>query len=207
MPPRGGPDMVLASVFEGGKAMADRTNGRGGNRWITAAWTSITALILLAPAVAMQFSDEVNWTVSDFVFAGGLLVGAGVAYELAARVGNLAYQAGVAVALGAGILTMWVTGAVGIIGSEENPGNLLYLAVLALAIAGTIVTGGRPARMVWVMCIVALSTVVVPVIAYAGVAQPTSDVLAPEVFVATGFFAALWLLSAWFFRKAALRAS
>lgn len=186
--------------------MADRaSSGRGGNRWITAAWTTITALILLAPAVAMQFTDEVDWTVSDFVFAGGLLVGAGVAYELAARVGDLAYQAGVVVALGAGILTMWVTGAVGIIGSEENPGNLLYLAVLVLAIAGTIVTGGRPARMMWVMCLAALATVAVPGIAYAGVAQPTSDVLAPEVFGATGFFTALWLLSAWFFRKAAVR--
>jgi len=187
--------------------MADRVNsGRGGNKWMTAAWTTITALLLLTPAIAMQFTDEVNWTVGDFVFAGGMLVGAGVAYELAARVGNLAYQAGVVVALGAGVLTMWVTGAVGIIGSEDNPGNQLYIAVLVLAIAGAIVTGGRPARMMWVMCIAALATVLVPVIAYAGVAQPTSDVMAPEVFGATGFFTLLWLLSAWFFRTASRRA-
>jgi hypothetical protein len=179
------------------------SNGRGGNRWMTAAWTTITALILLTPLVAMQFTDEVNWTVGDFVFAGLVLVGAGITYELAARVGNLAYQAAVVVALGAGVLTMWVTGAVGIIGSEDNPGNQLYLGVLVLAVAGAIVTGGRAARMTWVMSVIAVATVLVPVIAFAAVAEPRSDVLAPEVFGTTGFFAAMWLLSAWLFRKAA----
>jgi hypothetical protein len=151
----------------------------------------------------MQFTDwGVNWTLGDFVFAGGMLLGAGVTYELAARVGNLAYRAGAVVALGAGVLTLWVTGAVGIIGSENNPGNLGYPAVVALAIAGTIVTGGQAARMVWVMALAALATVLTPVIGYAGLANPASDVMAPEVFAATGFFAAMWALSAFFFRTA-----
>jgi hypothetical protein len=178
-------------------------NGPGGRRWITAAWSMATALILLTPLLAMQFTNEVNWTVGDFVFAGGLLVGAGVTYELAARVGNLAYQAAVVVALGAGILIMWVTGAVGIIGSENNPGNLLYLAVVGLAIVGAIITQGRAARMVWAMSVVAIATAFVPVIAFTGVAEPRSDVLALEVFGATGLFSAMWLLSAWLFRKSA----
>jgi len=57
--------------------------------------------------------------------------------------------------------------------------------------------------MTWVMSVIAVATVLVPVIAFAAVAEPRSDVLAPEVFGATGFFAAMWLLSAWLFRKAA----
>jgi hypothetical protein len=184
--------------------MADRVNnGGGGNKWLTAAWTSATALILLTPLIAMQFTDEVNWTVGDFVFAGGMLLGAGVTYELAARVGNLADQAGAVVALGTGVLIFWVTGAVGIIGSENNPGNLLYLAAVVLAIVGAIVTGGRAARMVWAMSVAALATVLAPIAAYfANIAEPRADVLAPEVYAATAFFTVGWLLSAFFFRKA-----
>jgi len=36
-------------------------------------WAVVVALILLIPLVAMQFTSEVNWTLSDFVFAGVLL--------------------------------------------------------------------------------------------------------------------------------------
>jgi hypothetical protein len=47
----------------------------------------VIALLLLAPAVAMQFTSEVQWTPSDFVFAGVVLIGAGAICELfAARV-------------------------------------------------------------------------------------------------------------------------
>jgi hypothetical protein len=100
-----------------------------------------------------------------------------------------------------------VTGAVGIIGSENNPGNQLYLAVVALAIFGAIVVGGRAAGMVWAMSLAALATVLAPVTAYfAGIADPRSDVLAPEVYGATAFFAAGWALSARLFWEAARRA-
>jgi hypothetical protein len=189
--------------------MAEKVNTgwRGGNRWLTIAWTTVTAIVLLTPLLAMQFTDwGVNWTVSDFIIAGGLLLGAGVTYELAARIGGFAYQAGAVVALGTGVLIFWTTGAVGIIGSENNPGNLLYLGVLLLTIAGTIVAGGKAARMVWVMILAALATIAAPVIAYAGIADHASDVMAPEVFAATAIFAIGWSLAAFFFRKAAANA-
>jgi hypothetical protein len=188
-------------------AAQENNGGRRGNPKLTAAWTAATALLLLTPLVAMQFTDEVNWTVSDFVFAGGLLVGSGIIYELAARAGNLAYQAAVVVALGAVVLIMWTTGAVGVIGSEANPGNLLYVGVAGLAILGSIVAGGRAAAMRWAMSVAAVATLLVPVIAYAGVANPRSDVLAPEVFIATGVFTAMWLLSARLFHESILRRS
>lgn len=171
-------------------------SARSGNRWITAAWVAITALLLLTPLVAMQFTDEVKWTVSDFAFAGGVLVSAGIIYEFAARAGNLAYQAAVVTALGTSVLILWTTGAVGIIGSEANPGNLLYLAVVALVIIGAIGARGRPERMTGVALIAAIATALVPLIALAGVANPHSDVLSPEVWIATGVFTAAWLLSA-----------
>ena len=43
----------------------------------------VTTVILLLPLVAMQFTDEVNWGVFDFVFAGALLGGTGLLLELA----------------------------------------------------------------------------------------------------------------------------
>jgi hypothetical protein len=199
---------LAASITIGARHMADKVNNggwRGGNKWLTAAWTTATVLILLTPLIAMQFTEEVNWTVGDFVIAGAMLLGAGVTYELAARAGGFAYQAGVVVALGTGILNIWTTGAVGIIGSENNPGNLLYLAVVALAIAGAIIAQGRAARMVWAMGLAAIATLSVPVVAFNGVADPVSDVMAPEVFIATGVLAAGWALSAFFFHTAARR--
>lgn len=186
--------------------MAENVNywgRRGGNTWLTAAWVTVTALALLAPIVAMQFTSEVNWTVSDFVFAGAMLAGSGIIYELATRVGNKAFQAAVILALGAAVLIMWTTGAVGVIGSEANPGNLLYVGVVALAIVASIIARGRAAEMVWAMVTVAVATVLVPIVGFAGVADPVSDVLQPEVPIATGVFVAMWLASAWLFRKSA----
>ncbi|MEZ4937415.1 MAG: hypothetical protein R2799_07460 [Crocinitomicaceae bacterium] len=42
-------------------------------------------VVLLIPAVAMQFSNEVNWTTKDFIMAGIVLYGFGFVFEIAAR--------------------------------------------------------------------------------------------------------------------------
>ena len=44
---------------------------------------SAAGLLLLLPLVAMQFTNEVNWTFSDFLVAGILLFGTGGLIELA----------------------------------------------------------------------------------------------------------------------------
>lgn len=46
---------------------------------------SIIALLLLIPMIAMQFTDEVKWTISDFIVAGILLLGTGLAIEFVLR--------------------------------------------------------------------------------------------------------------------------
>ncbi|UKT66089.1 hypothetical protein [Pedobacter mucosus] len=42
----------------------------------------VTTVILCIPLVAMQFTNEVNWTPMDFVAAGVLLLSTGLAIEL-----------------------------------------------------------------------------------------------------------------------------
>lgn len=41
--------------------------------------------LLLIPLIAMQFSNAVNWKVSDFVIMGVLLLGTGLVCELVLR--------------------------------------------------------------------------------------------------------------------------
>jgi hypothetical protein len=79
-----------------------------------------TAAILLVPLVAMQFTDEVNWTLGDFVAAGALLAGAGLAYELTARrVGNKAHRIALGAAFLLSLLLVWAELAVGIVGPQQ----------------------------------------------------------------------------------------
>ena len=155
--------------------------------------------MLLLPLVAMQFTDEVNWSETDFIVAGALIGGTGLTFELAARAtANHAYRAAVGLALAAAFLLIWLNLAVGIIGTEDNPLNLIFGAVLATGIIGAVIVRCRPLGMARAMLATALAQLLVAVIA------PTAGVgsMAP-VWWLTGCFAALWLGSAWLFRKAA----
>ncbi|MGK0255233.1 MAG: peptidoglycan/LPS O-acetylase OafA/YrhL [Mariniflexile sp.] len=76
----------------------------------------ITAMLLLIPIIAMQITDEVNWTLIDFVVAGGLLLGTGLLCELAIRkIKKIKYRVAVCVALLVLLLLIWAELAVGII--------------------------------------------------------------------------------------------
>lgn len=43
---------------------------------------SIVVCILLIPLIAMQFTDEVNWTLADFIIGGIVLFGFGFLIDL-----------------------------------------------------------------------------------------------------------------------------
>ena len=165
------------------------------NRWQAAVWGT-AALVLLLPLVAMQFTEEVNWDLADFVIFGGMLVGACGTYELAARVtSSKAYRAAVAVALAAAFILVWMNLAVGIIGNEENPANLMYGGVLAVGLVGAVIARFQPHGMARVLVATALAQALVAVIALiAGLGY---------TLILTGFFVALWLTSARLFRIAA----
>jgi len=95
--------------------MNDIRAARGRNdsrRW--GMW-AVIALLLLLPLVAMAFTPEINWTRTDFAAAGGLLVGAGLAYEwVVTRIVDPRGRAAATVALLAALLLAWAHGAVGV---------------------------------------------------------------------------------------------
>jgi hypothetical protein len=159
----------------------------------------VVAFLLLLPLLAMQISDEVAWDMADFAVAGALLFGTGLAYELLARkADSLAYRAAVGVALAAALLLVWMNLAVGIIGSENNPANLMYIGVLAVGIIGALIARFRPSGMAGALFATALAQALVTVIAL--MAENYRDAF--EILILNGFFVALWVGSALLFRRA-----
>ena len=162
-----------------------------------------TAFILMLPLLAMQVTDQVVWDLADFAVAGALLVGTGLMYELAARkAGNIAYRAAVGVALAAALLLVWLNFAVGVIGTEDDLANLMYVGVLAVGIIGAIIARFRPPGMARALFATALAQALVAVIALIfGLGSSLSPPV--EILGLNGFFVALFLGSAWLFRNAA----
>ncbi|MBW8688325.1 hypothetical protein K1Y79_28575 [Chitinophaga sp. B61] len=76
------------------------------------------ALLLLMPLVAMQFTTEVVWTLSDFVIAGFLLFGTGLFVELVLRkVKKTSTRIILCTGILLALLLVWAELAVGIFGT------------------------------------------------------------------------------------------
>jgi hypothetical protein len=158
----------------------------------------LAALLLVLPFVAMQLTDEVSWGPGDFGLLAAMLFGACGIYELAARrTVDRAYRAAAAIALVSALSLGWVNLAVGVIGAEDNPANLMYFAVLIVGVAGALMARFRPRGMARTMVAVAVAQVAVGIIAWAAGLGSTGQSL-----LLNGGFAAVWLLSASLFRKA-----
>jgi Kef-type K+ transport system membrane component KefB len=76
------------------------------------------AVILLIPLIAMQFTPEVNWTLSDFVVMGALLLSTGLMCELVMRkVRSVKYRIAICIALLTVLVLIWIELAVGVFGT------------------------------------------------------------------------------------------
>jgi CubicO group peptidase (beta-lactamase class C family) len=163
----------------------------------------VTASVLLVPVVAMQFSDEWQWDLPDFVFLGALLVGAGFTYELIVwKRETVAYRAAVGVAVVAALLLVVVNGAVGIIG-DPGGANLMYIGVLAVAVIGTLIARLQPIGMARAAFATALAHFAVAVVALVLGLGAEGPIWPWDVVRGTGIFAILWLGSALLFRRSA----
>ncbi len=163
-----------------------------------------TASILMVPLVAMQITEEVNWTPFDFIVMGVLLSGTGLAFVLISRMSErLSYKAAVLIAAVTGFLIIWINLAVGIIGPEDHPANLLYAGVFLVGIIGSVLSRLQPKGMARTLFAVAVVQMLVPAIA--SIIWKSTVEASPGVgplFLLNGIFAALFVFSAFLFRRA-----
>ena len=139
-----------------------------------------------------------------YIFGAAVFAIVGGTFELAAiKSGNAWYRGGVAAALATAFLLVWINGAVGIIGNEANPANLMFLGIIGIAVVGAVVARFEAAGMARAMAVTALAELLVGVIVFFDRPGATEPPGLPGVPVLIGLFALAWLLSAWLFRKAA----
>ena len=180
--------------------MASNASGAPGPRipWRLIGW-AIPVGLLMVPWLAQW-----PWSASDFIFAGAMFAIVGGTFELAVRAsGNLAYRGGVAVALATAFLLVWINLAVGIIGSEDNPLNLMFFGVIGAALVGSVVARFRADGMARSMTLAAAIQGLIGAgvfIGGAGASEPPGPI---GILLLIEFFAAAWLSSAWLFRRAA----
>ena len=181
----------------------------GGVRWGSVlrivAWGG-AALLLLLPLVAMQFTQEVNWGPGDFLVMGLLLGGCAGIVHLATRLSDdLAYLAGAVVAVGTSFLLVWINLAVGFIGGEGNPANLLFGGVVLIAVIGSFVARFRPRGMARAMLAAAAAEGAIAALVWFGGLGGTEPPGPAALLALTSLFALPWLIAAWLFSAAARR--
>jgi hypothetical protein len=151
----------------------------------------------------MRFTDEMAWTAFDFAFVGALLLGMGLVMELTLwKASSWAYRFGIGIAAAAAVFLIVATGAVGVIGSEDDPANLAYAGVLLVAVGGALVSMLRAKGMAVSMAAAALVQAGIGAWALATGQGQDTHIWPMDVIGATGVFCALWLASAWLFLQA-----
>lgn len=127
----------------------------------------VPTCILIIPAAAMLFRVEGwAWDVADFVVMWTLIAGVMLTYKMVTRkAARGSYRAATAVALFAGFALIWVNGAVGLIGSEDNPANMMYAGVLAIGAAGAVMARLEPLGMAWTLFVMTFAQLLVPLVA------------------------------------------
>lgn len=157
-------------------------------------WGGVLAIWLL-PLIAKQFTDEVQWTTFDHViWAIMLIIPAGIIEVVSRLTSNWFYRGAVVIALGTAFVITWVNLAVGIVGNEENPTNLIFFGVVAIAMIGAPLVGFRAARLRWVFYLTAAAQ---------ALSALTALQAEPFVLVFCGVTTALWLTAATLFGRAA----
>jgi len=169
-------------------------------------WTVI-AMFIVFILLVKHFTNfgqvEVQW--NEAIAYGIILLIVGGVYEmwqwLKTRSG--AYRFALGVGLAGMFLLGWVSGAVGIIGSENNTVNLMYWAVPAVGFIGSLISRFKSRGMARTLFLTASVQFLVPVVAL---------IISPEVswgnagvigvFAVNSIFVALFVVSALLFRRA-----
>lgn len=168
-------------------------------------WALVIAALLAIPLVAMQFTEEVQWSAYDFLIMGAVLSGMALAYEgIARKSGQTLYRLALGLGLLGAFLLFWINGAVGIIGNEGQDANLLFGLVFAVGLLGALISRLRARGMAHTLYAAAGVQMLVPMVALL-VWPPPEISWSPgvfRVFLICGFFALLFAVSGLLFSRA-----
>ena len=147
-----------------------------------------------------------DWSLSDFVFAGALLSGLGLAVWFVVRgPRNLPYRVAVGVAVVAALLMVWVTGAVGIVGGERHAANGLYFLAVGVGLIGASLARFRARGMMFAVGGAALATALIGVAAVAMGWGDDAPRYPLDVLGGSFLLAAMFAVSAYLFAQSADR--
>jgi hypothetical protein len=108
--------------------------------------------------------------------------------------GHVTYKAAVCLAIATSLILIWMNLAVGIIGNEENPANLMFFGVLAVGMIGAFIAHLQPYGMALTLFAMAIAQMLVAMVALiAGLGF---------TLIINGLFALLWIGSALLFLNA-----
>jgi hypothetical protein len=116
-----------------------------------------------------------NWDRWDFLFAGTLVAAFVLVFMVlkAMKQDNTAYKSAVGLALATAFILIWTVLAVGGLGREGDPADLMYIGVLAAGSIGAIIARFQPHGMARALLATALAQALVAVIALiAGITRP-----------------------------------
>lgn len=121
--------------------------------------------------------------------------------------GNRIYRIAFGVGILGAFLLFWANGAIGIIGSEDNPANLMYGAVFVVGIIGSIISRLKPDGMAYTLFAAGVIQILVPLFALfiwpAQTSWGNAGVIGVLIF--NSFFAIFFFVSALLFRHASNR--
>lgn len=161
----------------------------------------VTAVLLLLAFVLRQVIGSPDWTAMDFAVVAIMFFGTGLAYVLITHNRKEAlFRLAVALGAATGLLLFWTNLAVGLIGSEDEPANLMYFGVLAVAFVGSVVSRFQPRGLAVAMWVTAGAQVLTIVIALLAGWQHLAESSLTEIIGINGFFAILWAISGLLFR-------
>ncbi len=162
-------------------------------RWRIPLWSG-ALLALATPWLLMRFTGQGDWTAFDFVVFGVMLSIVCIGVELAMRLSSRwTYRLAAIMSVIGGFLMVWANLAVGIIGNEDNPQNLMFYGLLLIGVVGALVTKFDARGLAWTMRVMAAAQLGIFLVAAA-----LDWALLP---VFTIFYFSLWLVAGEFFKK------
>ncbi|MCJ7421019.1 hypothetical protein [Sphingomicrobium astaxanthinifaciens] len=169
-------------------------------------WGLLALPLLLAAVAGLRGAEGFDWRPGDYLAALVLLGGAGLLGDTLLRAsGSTAYRLGALVGCLSLLFLCWANLAVGLVGSEDNPFNQVYFALVPLPGLGALLARGSARAMARLMAATAAGFVALAIAALAtGQADaPYSSVA--EILGLHALFTGLFALAALAFGIAARR--